>query len=262
MRKFLNGIDASNQRVGNVADPSSGTDAANKNYVDTVARGLQIKESVRACATANINLAAPGAMIDGAAMISGDRFLAPVQTTVSQKGIYIWNGAAAAATRSLDADTGTELRPGVSVYVTEGTVNGDKQFVITSDGAVTIGTSDMTWTQVGGGNSYTASNGVQMVGNDVRGVAAPSGGLTVGPAGFAIDTNVVARKISGTIGNGSLAVIPVTHTMGTKDVQVELRQMSDDACVETDWVATDVSTVTFTFAAAPPSNSLRFTIIG
>ena len=63
---FLNGVDASNQRVINVGDPSSGTDATNKDYVDNFVRGrANMKEAVRAASTGNLNLASPGASIDG-----------------------------------------------------------------------------------------------------------------------------------------------------------------------------------------------------
>jgi hypothetical protein len=261
-RKILNGLDLSNQRIQNVADPSSATDAANRQYVDNLARGLIIKDAVRVASTANITIATPGATIDGVTMATNDRVLLKDQSTPNQNGIYLWNGAAVAMTRALDADDGTEMRPGTTVFAREGSTNADKQFVITSDAAITIGTTAMTWTQFGGGTTYTGSNGVQLVGSDFRGVVAGSGGLTVGAGGFAIDTSVVTRKISGTMGNGSLTVIAVTHSLGTKDVDVTIRQTADDAAVETDWVATDTNTVTFTFASAPASNALRWTIMG
>lgn len=260
--KLLNGLDLNNQKAINTADPSNPTDAANKQYVDNVARGLIIKTAVRAASTTNINLSAPGTTIDGVTMAVNDRFLAKDQTTGSQKGIYTYTGSGTAATRTEDADTGTELRPGTTVFVTEGTVNADKQYVITSDTAITIGTDDMTWTQFGGGTTYTASNGVQLSGSNFSGVVVGSGGLTVGASGFAIDTSIVARKISGTMGNGSSTSIAVTHSLGTKDVVVSLKQVSDDVMVMTDWTATDTNTVTFTFATAPASSSLRWTILG
>lgn len=261
-RKHMNGIDLNNQRGVNVGDPSAATDIANKQYVDNVARGLVIKDSVRVASTANINLAAPGATIDGVAMAANDRFLAKDQTTGAEKGIYIWNGAAAAATRALDADNGTELRPGTTVYVNEGTVNGDKQFVITSDTTIVIGTSNMTWSVFGGGTTYTASNGVLLTGSNFTGVVVASGGLTVGASGFAIDTSVVGRKAAANIGNGALSVIAVTHNLGTKDVTLSMRETATDAVVDTDWVATDINTVTFTFPAAPSNNQYRCVIMG
>ena len=261
-RKFLNGTDNNNQRVQGVADPAAATDAANRQYVDNLVRGLVIKDAVRAASTATIILAAPGATVDGVAMAVNDRFLAKDQTTGAEKGIYIWNGAAVAATRSLDADTGSELRPGTAVFVTEGSTNADKLFVISSDAAITIGVSAMTWTVFGGGTTYTASTGVVLTGANFTGVAAPSGGLTVGAAGFSVDANVVSRKISGSMGNAALTVISVTHSLGTKDVSATMREVATDSAVDTDWVATDINTVTFTFATAPTASQYRWTIQG
>ena len=258
--KVLNGLDLSNQKVINLADPSAATDAANKQYVDNVARGLFWKQAVRAASTGNINLAAPGATIDGVAMVAGDRFLAKDQTTGGQKGIYVWNGAAAAATRSLDADNGTELSPGTAVTVTEGTVNGDKVFILTTDAAITIGTTDQTWGQLGGGTSYTASNGVQLVGADFRAVAAAGGGISVGAGGISVDTSLVVRKASGNIGNGSSTSIAFAHALGTKDVTVAIREVATDQHVIADVVSTDLNTVTITFATAPAANAYRVTV--
>jgi hypothetical protein len=266
--KIFNGVDLQGQRATNLADPVASTDAATKNYVENFVNGKSFKSAVRAVATGNINLAAPGATIDGVALTSGDpilgRFLAAGQTTASQNGLYIWNGAAAAATRTTDADTNGELLPGTTVYVTEGT-NADKQFAITSDAAITIGTTAMTWTIVGsGGNTYTGSNGILLTATNFTAVADPValGGITVTAAGIKVDATVVARKASASIGTGALTVIPVTHNLGTKDVVVSLRDVATDTFGITDWVATDINTVTFTFAVAPTTNQYRVSIFG
>jgi hypothetical protein len=264
--KIMNGLDLQNQPIANLADPSNPTDAVTKQYVDNVARGLQWKAPVRAATTANGTLAtafANGQSIDGVTLVTGDRILLKNQTTASQNGIYVVN-ASGAPTRAVDADTGGELAPGTAVTVTEGTVNGDKAFMITSDAAITIGTTAQTWGQLAGGAgvTYTGSNGVQITGSSITGVAAPSGGITVGASGFAIDTSIVARKVSGNLGNGSATTIAVTHGLGTQDVSASLRLASTQENVFTDWVATDANTVTFSFATAPANNALRFVIIG
>jgi hypothetical protein len=258
--QFLNGIDLANQRITAVGDPSGATDGANKQYVDNVARGLYWKMPARAASTGNVSLTAPGTTIDGVTLNSGDRILLKNQTAGAENGIYTWTGSAATLTRTNDADTGTELNPGTAVTVTEGTVNADKIYAIISDAAVTIGTTSTTWGQLGGGTTYTASNGVQLAGSNFSGVAASGGGLTVGASGFSVDTTIVARKSSGNLGNGSLTSIAVAHNLNTQDVQVSLRNASTNAMVITDWVATDVNTVTFTFASAPASGAYRWTI--
>lgn len=262
-RRFLNGIDMNNQKIINLADPSNPTDAVNLQTAQNLARGLiSTKMAVRAASTANITIATPGATIDGVTMIANDRVLLKDQSTASQNGLYIWNGASTPMTRSTDADTDTELQPGTNVFVREGTVNADRQYLITSDTAIVVGTTSMAWTQFGGGNVYTGSNGVQLVGADFRGVVVASGGLLVGASGFQIDTTIVSRKFNTSVGNGSLTTIAVTHNLGTKDVQVQMRDNTGDAIVETDWVATDTNTVTLTFPTAPSTNQYRVMVMG
>ena len=260
--KVMNGLDLQSQKVTNLADPSANTDAANKQYVDNVARGLQWKAPVRASATANVVLAVPGASFDGVTLVSGDRVLLKVQTTGSENGLWVWTGAAAALTRAADADTGTELAPGTAVTVTEGTVNGDKVFNIVSDAAITIGTTAQTWGQLGGGTTYSASNGVLLTGANFTAVAAASGGVQVVAGGIQLDASIAARKFSANIGNGAATAIAVTHNLGTQDVTVAVREVASQAGVLVDWVATDTNTVTLTFATAPASNAFRATVIG
>lgn len=263
--KLLSPLDMQSQPISNLADPSAATDAANKQYVDNVARGLYWKAPVRAATTANGSLAtafAAGQSIDGVTLVAGDRILIKNQTTPSQNGIYVVANSGAPS-RASDADAGTELAPGTAVTVTEGTTNGDKAFMIVSDAAITIGTTAQSWGQLGGaGSAYTGSNGVQVSGSNITGVTKPSGGLGVDAAGFFIDTNVVARKVSGTMGNGSLTAIAITHNLGTKDIAVSTRLVSTDEFVLCDWVATDINTVTFSYANAPAANSVRFLIVG
>lgn len=100
---------------------------------------------VRAASTANINLAAPGVTIDDVTMVAGDRFLSKDQTTGSENGIYVWNGAAVPATRAPDADNVSELKSGSIISVREGTVNADTLWLLTTDGTIVIGTTALTF---------------------------------------------------------------------------------------------------------------------
>jgi sugar/nucleoside kinase (ribokinase family) len=47
-------VDVDSSRITNVTDPSGAQDAATKSYVDGVANGLDVKESVRYASTANV----------------------------------------------------------------------------------------------------------------------------------------------------------------------------------------------------------------
>ncbi len=262
--KVMNGLDLQSQKIANLADPSTNTDAANKQYVDNVARGLQWKQPVRVATTANGTLAtayANGQSIDGVTLVTGDRILLKNQTAAAENGLYTVN-ASGAPTRAVDADGGTELAPGTAVTVTEGSTNGDKVYILTTDAAITVGTTSQSWGILGGGTAYTASNGVQLVGADFRAVAASNGGISVGASGLSVDTAIVARKASANIGNGSSTSIAFAHGLGTKDVAVSIRANADDTGVLVDWVATDVNTVTLTFASAPAANAYRVTVVG
>ena len=260
--KVMNGLDLQSQKVVNLADPSANTDAANKQYVDNVARGLQWKAPVRATSTTNVSTAAPGATIDGVTLATNDRVLLKDQSTASQNGIWVWTGAAAALTRASDADTGTELAPGTAVTVTEGTANGDKAFLIVSDAAITIGTTSITWGQLGGGTTYTGGNGISVSGSVVSAVAAASGGVQVVAGGIQLDASIAARKFSANLGNGAATAIAVTHNLATQDVAVTVREVGSQAGVLVDWVATDTNTVTLNFAVAPASNAYRVSVVG
>jgi hypothetical protein len=262
--KVSNGLDLQAQKIVNLADPSAGTDGANKQYVDNVARGLSWKLPARAATTTNGALAtayANGQSVDGVVLATGDRILLKNQTAGAENGIYTVN-ASGAPTRALDADNGSELNPGTTVPITEGTTNADKAFFIVSDAFVTIGTTATVWGQLGGGNTYTGSNGVQLVGADFRAQVVAAGGVLAAAGGLSVDPAVVARKASANIGNGALTSIPFAHNLNTQDVHVSVREVATQAGILCDWVATDANTVTLTFGSAPAANAFRVTVIG
>lgn len=55
-KKLLSGIDLTNQRGINFADPTAATDAVTKQYVDNLSAGLSWKDEVRAATTTNGSL--------------------------------------------------------------------------------------------------------------------------------------------------------------------------------------------------------------
>lgn len=70
------------------------------------------------------------------------------------------------------------------------------------------------------------------------------------------------QKKTFTIGDGSATSIACTHSLGTKDVIVQVRQASDDAIVDCDIVQTSTSVTTLSFTTAPTSNAIKVVIIG
>ena len=139
-------LDLGNNNIISLASPVSASDAATKQYVDNVATGLNVKQSVRAATTANITLSGTQT-IDGVAVIAGDRVLVKNQTTAAQNGIYI--AAAGAWARSVDTDNSPagEVVAGIFTFVTEGTLNADTGWTLTTNNPITLGTTDLTFTQ-------------------------------------------------------------------------------------------------------------------
>ena len=251
-------INVNSRKIIGVATPVSGTDAANKQYVDDAVAGFSWKESARVRVNTNVNIASPGASLDSVGMATNDRVLLTAQSTGSQNGLWIWNGAASAMTRPTDFDSDADAS-GAAIMITEGT-SASQQWVMTTDSPIVIGTTSLAWVQFGGGTSYTAGNGLTLSSNDFN-VGAGTG-ISVGADTVSVDTAVVARHVSATIGNGSSTSIAVSHNLGTKDVTYSIRQVSDDVFVDCDAVSTDTNTLTLTFATAPSTNSLRVTVVG
>ena len=243
-RKIGNGLDLQNQRIQNLGTGSQPTDAVNLAQVQSLLAGLSWHGAVRVASTGNINLASPGAAIDGVTMATGNRFLAKDQTAGAENGVYVWNGATAAATRAADGVTGT-LNAGAAFYVDEGTVNADTAFTVTTDDTITVGTTAIAFAKFGAGIAYTAGTGLTLTGTQ-----------------FAINTTVVARKFSTNVGDGSSTTITVSHNLGTLDVVAQLYLVSTGETVETDTVRPSTGTVAFTFATAPAAGALRAVITG
>lgn len=142
------------------ADPSSALHAATKQYVDSVASGLNPKASVKAATTANITLSG-NQTIDGVSITAGMRVLVKNQSTASQNGIYV--SSASAWARALDQDAWAEV-PGAFVFVEEGTANADTGWVSTANAGGTLGSTSIAWTQFSGAGAYTASGGITQSG--------------------------------------------------------------------------------------------------
>jgi len=255
-------VDVDNNRITNVASPSAATDATNKTYVDSAIQGVDWKASVRAASTTNITLTAPGSTIDGVAMATSERFLAKDQSTGSQNGVYVWNGASSTATRATDADTSAKVTGGMVVSVNEGTVNADLNFRLITNDPIVLGTTSLSFTQMAGSATpYLAGAGLVLTSYTFD-VGAGTG-ILVGADTVSIDTSVVSRKYATNIGNGSATSIAVTHGLGTYDVTVQVFTNSgvrDTVIVETQ--RTDTNTVTVVFASAPAASAYRAVVTG
>ena len=186
--------------------PSASTDIANKDYVDTVAQGLDPKASCVAATTANITLSGTQT-IDGVALIATDRCLVKNQTAQADNGIYVV--AAGAWARSADMNAWVEV-PGAFAFIEQGTTQADTGWVCTSNAGGTLGTTAITFVQFAGAGSYTASTGLTLTGTAfslTAPVTVALGGTNATSAGIASFNNITGYTAAGATGTTSTNLV-------------------------------------------------------
>lgn len=260
-RKFFTDIDLQSvSKVVNLPSPSASGDAANKAYVDSLVEGLAWKDSCRVATQSNISLSSPGASIDGISMVAGDRVLVRAQTTASQNGIYVWNGASTAMTRALDANTFAELEQAVA-SIEEGTSASTTYRQDQVNG--TIDSSNVNWVSFGTAAPAASetTSGIAEIATQAETDAGTDDARIVTPAKLA-NWSGRLRKFAASIGDGSATSYTVTHNLNTRDVTVEVYNASTYDEVTTDVTHTTVNAVTVVFATAPASNAYRVVVVG
>lgn len=155
-------LSLSNNTISSVGNPVNAFDAANKSYVDSKASGLNIKESCVVATTVNITLSGTQT-IDGVAVTSGQRVLIKNQSAQSQNGIYIVS--ASTWSRSSDAATWADLI-GATVFITSGSTQAASTWTCSATAGGTIGVTAVVFVQFAASQSYTASGGITLTGNN------------------------------------------------------------------------------------------------
>lgn len=207
------------QRITNLADPTSAQDGATKNYVDSVASGLDVKNSVRAASTANLTLtynATSGASgrgqitgapktLDGINLTAGDRILLKDQTAGAQNGIWtvttVGTGANGVWDRATDFDRDAEVTSGAFTFVEEGT-QAATGWVLTTLNPITVGGSTgtaLTFAQFNASASYTAGNGLTLTGSAFSAVGTANR-ISVSGSGVDIASTYVGQTSITTLG--------------------------------------------------------------
>lgn len=295
-------LNANNQKITGLATPTNATDAATKGYVDSTAIGLDVKLSVRVATTANIDLTADlenGDVLDGVTLATGNRVLVKNQTDETQNGIYVV-AASGAASRSEDANSDAEVTAGLFTFVEEGTLNGNTGFVLTSDNPITLGSTNLVFSQFSGVGTFTAGAGITLAGTEFSVDVTPTSGnasitntggavevktntndglevtasglginngtgLTFAAGALVFDTanGYGTRKLAFNVGDGTATSYSVTHSLATRDVSVHIYDnASPYAQVEADVEHTDSNNLTIKFSLAPTSNQYRVVVVG
>jgi len=223
-------VSLNSQKITGLADPTA-ADAANKGYVDGVAQGLDVKDSVVATTTANGTLStafANGQSIDGVTLQTGDRILIKNQTTASQNGIYNVQ-ASGAPSRATDMATGGNAA-GAFVFVEQGTVNAENGFVCTSDtGSAVVGTNNLTFAQFSGAGQIIAGDGLDKSGNTLSADLKANGGIVIESTELALKLD--ATSITGTlaIGDGGTGATTATAALTALGLSNYAKTLIDDA---------------------------------
>jgi hypothetical protein len=197
-----NTVSANSQRIASVGAPTADTDAATKAYVDATKQGLNVKDPVRVASTANVAIAnglENGDAIDGVTLVTGDRVLLKNQSTATENGVYVVV-ASGAASRSTDMDVSSEAIGGAFVWVNEGTVNGDHQYVVTTNDPITLGSTSIVWTHFASASGISAGDGIAKTGSVMSVDLDSNSGLTTSASGLTIASDIDGDGLTLTAG--------------------------------------------------------------
>ena len=215
-------------------DPTSNLQAATKQYVDTIAAaGLHYHDPVRVEKEGNLsatydngtngvgatltnNSTQAALVIDGVTMVVNDRVLIYEQTNAAHNGIYTVTNVGSASTnwvltRATDADSYGPSDPdalgqGDAFFVQEGNAGAGETYVMTTEGTITFGTTDITFSQVSATQIYSAGNGLTLTGTTFAagagtGVTVNANDIAIGQAVGTTDTVTFATVNANLTGN-------------------------------------------------------------
>lgn len=247
-------------RILNLPVPSDPAEPARLSDLNSAVEGLAWKDSVVVATQANLNLASPGASVDGITMASGDRMLVKAQTLPEANGIYIWNGAATPATRATDTSTAAELEQAVTT-VEEGTSAGSS-WRQTSVNFV-LDTGAVNWADFGStvSNASETTAGKIEIATQAETDAGTDDVRAITPLKLTTWTGAPQRH-QATIGDGAATQIDVSHNFATRDVIINIFQATGSfQAVNCDISLPDTNTARFNFAVAPSSGAYRVVVL-
>lgn len=172
---------------------------------------------------ATITADANGALsIDGQNPDNNDRVLIKDESGADEPyiGVYVVTDKGSAGTpfvltRATDFDTASNMNTGESIFVSSGDDNANTTWQFITPTPITVGTTDLTFTQIAGPNTYVAGTGLTLTGNTFSisnsGVTAASYGSSTSIPSFTVNAQGQL-----TVAAGNAVVAPAgTLTGGT-----------------------------------------------
>ena len=187
-------VSISGGSITGIGTPSNNSDVAIKSYVDELVAGLRTRIIAEVATTANVNLSnglEAGDTIDGVTLVAGDRVLVKSQSDATENGLYL-AVSSGAASRDPQYDTIAELSGGL-IVVNQGSTNDNKIFLCTTDSDGSLGSTNITYTQVTPSNTGTVTSiGVTQSGSEFS----ISGSPVTSAGNITLDVNrISATKI-------------------------------------------------------------------
>ena len=156
-------------------------------------------------------------VIDGVTMVVNDRVLIYEQTNAAHNGVYTVTNIGSGSTnwvltRATDADSYGPSDPdalgqGDAFFVQEGDAGAGETYVLTTEGTITFGTTDLTFSQISATQIYSAGTNLQLSGTEFSTIANPSftnitatGNITVGGT---VDGRDIATNIPASLGTAA-----------------------------------------------------------
>lgn len=214
--------------------PSNATDIVNKSYVDNFINGLRFQVATQYATTAALTVtysngtAGVGATLTNAgtqaaftldgsgtgsypAIAVGTRILVKNQTDQTQNGAYTVTTLGTVSTnwvltRATDYDQSAEIQAGDFFYNQYGTTNNNTQWSQQTAAPVTLGTSNITFIQFGGGATYTAGTGLTLSGGSF---SISNTAVTAGTYGTASTYKTITVNAQGQLTNVTTANISI-----------------------------------------------------
>ena len=256
-------LNLNSNKITNLANPTAGTDAANKAYVDEVAQGIIAKPSVLAATTQNLagtydngtlgvggtlNLGSSATLdVDGVTTWSQyDGILVKDQTNAEENGRYYVSQVGDASTdwiltRCMYCDEADEI-PGAYVFVASGTANEGTGWVqvVADPSTFVVGTDSISVYQFSSSGSVGAGDGLTQNGNALD--------VNVDNSSIEIDVNdnlkikssgVTSAMLAGSIANSKLNQLTTANKVALSSMDIDGASELNQAITDSDLLIVD-----------------------